>query len=174
MMFIPGIFITILTFPGFIMETVARRFWCDILRIPVYEVHYFKGTIIHEKINGPLLAVILALAPLTLNTILCAVLCFPTAFTWLLGSDMEGLQVFLAWVGLSIGMHALPSRGIIQDYLKDIPDDSRYGWSYYFARIIEVIFTVIDFLKRLWIDVAYAIVVGIAAPYLITWISMLF
>lgn len=178
MIFIPGIVITVATFPGFVMQTVARRFWCDLLRIPVYEAHYFKGTIVHERIDSPVRAAIVAFAPLTVNTILCAILFFPAAFSFLLGSSTTGrdefFQVLLGWAGISIGMHALPSRGTISDYLKDIPKDARSGFGYYIFRVLGSVFTLIDFLKKFWIDFFYAVSVAMVVPFLITLICMLF
>jgi hypothetical protein len=170
---IPGILITILTFPGFIMSTVAAKFWCDVLGVQVYEAHYFKGTITHEKIESPARAVLVASAPFTVNTFLCAVLCFPIAFSFLLGAfdDLSPIISFvLAWVGISIGMHALPSKNAIQSYAEQIPGDQRRGLGYLIFAFLAALFTLTDFGKRFWVDLIYAGAVAVAAPFATTYV----
>src|SRR5262245_28796696 len=148
MTWIPGIFITILTFPGFVMQTVARRVWCDLLRVPVYEAHYFKGTLVHEKIDSPVRAAFVVFAPFSVNTMLCAVLLFPVMFTFLLQSDEMARPIItlLAWAGISIGMHALPTRATINHYLESFPEHTRRGWVYFLLRVTGIFFIAIDFL----------------------------
>jgi hypothetical protein len=176
MTWIPGIVITILTFPGFVMQTVARRFCCDLLGVPVYEAHYFKGTIIHERIDTPVRAAVVAFAPFSVNTVLCGLLVFPVVFSLALGSsanEQEGaIRLLLAWAGISIGMHALPTRGTINQYLESLPEDMRRGWVYSMLLVTGAFFILIDFLKRFWLDLVYALVVGIATPFLITYLFM--
>src|SRR5262249_11598653 len=174
MNWIPGPIITILTFPGFVMQTVARRFWCDLLGVPVYEAHYFKGTITHEKIASPVRAALVVFAPLSLNTVLCAVLLFPVVFPLFLGSTAhEGpIYALLTCAGISIGMHALPNRPTINYYLESLPEHMRRGYVYSILFVIGLVFILIDFLKRIWFDVVYAAVVGMATPWLITRIFM--
>jgi hypothetical protein len=175
MTWIPGIFITILTFPGFVMLTVARKFWCDLLAVPVYEAHYFKGTLIHEKIDSPVRAAFVVFAPFCVNTVLCAVLLFPGTFPQLLGSDLpdpKALYLVLNWAGISIGMHALPTRATINDYLESLPEHRRRGWVYSILRVTGSFFILIDFLKRFGLGFVYAVAVGVAVPMLITRIFM--
>jgi hypothetical protein len=172
MTWIPGIFITILTFPGFVMQTVARRFWCDLLGVSVYEAHYFKGTLIHEKIDSPVRAAFVVFAPFSVNTVLCGVLLFPVIFSFLLDSaatdQNAAIHLLLTWVGIAIGMHALPTRATINHYLESLPEHRRRGWVYFILRVTERFFILIDFLKRFWLDLVYAVVVGMATPWLIT------
>jgi hypothetical protein len=178
MIWIPGIVITILTFPGFVMKTVARRFWCDLLGVPVYEAHYFKGTITHEKIDSPVRAALVVFAPLSLNTVLCAILLFPIVFSVFLGSTGQEGTIYsffmsvLMWAGISIGMHALPTRTTINYYLESLPEHMRRGFVYSILFVTGQFFILIDFLKRFWLDLVYAVVVGMATPLLITRIFM--
>ena len=176
MIFIPGIVITILTFPGFIMQTVARRFWCDLLGVQVYEAQYFKGKIVHERIDSPARVALLIFAPFTVNTVLCGVLFFPVGFSSFLGSDATGqeatIQSLLAWAGISIGMHALPTQTTFNEYLEDLPEHMRHGRFYFMLSEIGAFFSLIDFLKWFWLDLVYALVVGLTTPYLITRIFM--
>lgn len=174
-MIIPGIVITLVTFPGFVMQTLASRFCCDLLGVPVYEAHYFTGTIIHEKIDSPVRAALVAFASFFVNTVLCAVLLFPVVFSFALDSftyEQAGIQLLLGWVGISIGMHALPARATINHYLESLPEDTRRGWIYSILLGTSAVFILIDLLKHLWFDLAYAVIVGIATPFLITRLFM--
>jgi hypothetical protein len=176
MILIPGIVITVLTFPGFVMETVARKFWCDLLGVPVYEARYFKGTIVHERIDSPARVAFVAFAPFSVNTVLCGVLFFPVAFSLLLGSHPTGreatIQLLLAWAAVSIGMHALPARATVNECLDSLPEHMRYGWVYFVLRVTGTFLILTDFLKLFWLDLVYASIVGMATPYLITCIFM--
>lgn len=157
------------------MSTVAVKFWCDLLGIPVYEAAYFKGTVVHEPIHSPWRAALVTFAPLTINTVLCAILLFPIAFSILTGTQkalvFDGI---LAWAGVSIGAHALPSKAKIESYLDRLPDDVRRGPFFGLLCAAGLVFVVIDFLKRVWFDFIYAGLVGAAAPIAITRLYMAF
>jgi len=169
---IPGIVITLVTFPGFVMSTVSRRFCCDLLGVPVYEIHYFKGTIRHGRIESAGGAALAAFAPFFVNTVLCSVLFFPVGFSLLLSTNPPGQEAFvelvLAWAGLSIGMHAFPSSQSIEYYLERLPQYAHRGPSYLFLRIMGKVFILVKILKFFWFDLLYALAVGIVAPYLVT------
>lgn len=172
-MIIPAIVITAVTFPGFVMSSVAAKFWCDLLGVPVYEARFFKGTIVHEAIPSPWRAELIAFAPFTVNTLLCAILLFPVAFSFLLGSEnISAIDVVLAWAGVSMGMHALPTRAKIREYLDRLPDEFRSGLCYGLLNVAAAIFVLIDLLRFVWFDLVYAGLVGIAAPVAITTLYM--
>jgi hypothetical protein len=171
-MIIPGRIIDMITFPGVVMKAVARRLWCDVLRIDVYEVRYFEGTVIHAPIETVGHAALLAFAPMSVNTALCAVLMFPLYFTLDLGVDLKDSPALfiLLWTGFSVGMHALPSSAMVIGYLKGLPDAARRGVGFAVLRTVVVpSFVMIDVLKRFWIDAVYVVLVGTAAPALVTW-----
>src|SRR6516164_4209057 len=82
--------------------------------------------------------------------------------------------LFLAWVGIAIGMHALPTRGEMKRYLNDIPADLRHGPSYIILCAAVAPFAVVDAFKFLWVDFLYAVAVGLAAPFAATYLYMAF
>lgn len=171
MIFIPGIVITIVTFPGFIMQSVARRFACDILGVPVYEAHYVKGTIVHHRIDSIHRAAFVAYAPFVMNGALCAILMFPVAFSQFLGAEPDGLdaavQSLLGWAGVSMGMHALPASATVKEVEARIPSEERYKLGYLPIRAAGLVFKITSALKRVWIDLGFALAVGFAVPYVI-------
>ncbi len=162
----------ILRFPGFVMETVARKLSCDLLGVPVYKAEYFEGMIIHGRIDSPARAALIAFAPFFVNTALCAILFFPVAFAWLLGSSSAtkletAVQYLLAWVGISMGMTALPTSAVANAYLEDLPEHMQRRWIYAILREIGMFFVVIDFLKRFWLDLVFALFIGVVTPQLV-------
>jgi hypothetical protein len=174
---IPGIVIGALTFPGFVIQNVARRLWCDLLGIQVYEARYFRGMIVHEPIDNPTKAALVAFAPLSVNTLLCAVLLFPVYFSFLLKSNAgrQGVaQGLLSWLGFAIGMRALPTRATVNSYIQNLPAHLHRGVSYFILRSAAKVFVVIDLLKYFWVDAIYVALVGMATPWLITRIYMAF
>jgi hypothetical protein len=174
MFFIPGPIIAVATFPGIVMAVAARKFMCDLIGIAVYETVYSKGIIIHEVIIRPAKALLVALAPLIISTFLCAILLFPFSFSILLGSDPGGLtEIVLAWIGISIGVHALPAYATVKWYLDKLPEQSRRGLTYHFLWVMAAIMAIVGVLKRIWFDFFYAIGVGLIGPLLVTWLYTL-
>jgi hypothetical protein len=154
MFFIRGQIVAIVTFPGIVMAVAARKFMCDLIGIPVYEAVYIKGTIAHEVITRPARALLVALAPLIVSTSLCAILLFTFSFSILFGSDPGGLtEIVLAWIGISIGVHALPAYATVRWYLDKLPEQSRRGATYYFLWLMAPIMSIVGLLKWIWFDV---------------------
>jgi hypothetical protein len=176
MILIPGFIITLVTFPGYVMQTVARRFTCDVLGIAVYEAHYLKGTIIHHRVVSPLKAVLIAYAPLAINSALCAILMFPVAFTIFLGTEPGGLddvvRAVLAWAGISIGMHALPASATVKKIEGSISGEHRRGFGYALLRISGLGFRFVNLFRPFWVDLVLALVIGFAVPYLVVRLIM--
>ena len=117
--FVPGAVIATITFPGVILHEMAHKFFCDLYRIPVYEVKYFAvsknaGHVIHAPITDVRKNAIIGLAPLLINSVACILFLIPeflpvisrTSFV----STYSFHNVYLIWIGLSCGLNALPSK----------------------------------------------------------------
>lgn len=151
MIIIPGEIITLATFPGVIIHESAHRFFCDLFRVPVYEVCYYtplsttSGYVIHHPTESLKANFFIALGPLFINSIICIVFTVPlmvmskcTAGIYL-GSYLE---VFLFWIGVSSGIYALPSH-IDIDYLmerfkKDLPERFVFIFPIIFLYILKL------------------------------------
>ena len=152
-----GWIVSIVTFPGQIMHTVAQRMAFDLLRIPVYEVRYYRnplhpsGYIVHAPINQFREAFLVWMAPVVLNTLLCAAITFPAVFpVFFLDEGIGGLVFILLWCGLSIGMHAFPkSKEAAQlfDHLENPPG--------FVFRCFRGFVALINFLQIAWLDLFY-------------------
>lgn len=114
----------LLTAPGVIIHEIAHREFCRYFRIPVKESCYVQlqnppGYVIHGKPRRYTVAIFISLAPLLVNVVV-AILCgWAFAVTTLPVADVQSLlqrapktlilPVSTAWLGLSAGIHALPS-----------------------------------------------------------------
>src|SRR3954465_3606138 len=83
-MFIPGILITIITFPGVIVHELAHQLFCRLYRIPVFKVVYFQaknpaGYVIHEAPSNKWQSVMIGIGPFILNTVLGALIALPSS-----------------------------------------------------------------------------------------------
>src|SRR5215470_6070428 len=84
MFFIPGFVIALVTFAGVTVHEAAHRFLCDLAGVPVYKVCYFRigspsGYVIHGPTNSLGASFLITVGPLTVNTLLCAIISLPLA-----------------------------------------------------------------------------------------------
>jgi hypothetical protein len=114
---IPGFIISILTFPGVIVHELAHQIVCWLLRIPVFEVCYFRlrvrgsvGFVRHGIPSTGWASLMVGLGPLLINSIVGVVITFPAAIDSMLGV-LHGWDIVIAWLGVSIAMHSFPSTG---------------------------------------------------------------
>jgi hypothetical protein len=162
-----GWLVWLLTFPGRIMRVVSYRVLCDINKVEVFEVDYLRGTIALGEIPSLGTALFIAIAPLCVNTLLCAVLTFPAGLPIAIGAqNMPPELVFLFWLGLSIGMHAFPDRKYSLYLIeRGSINDQRKALSI-FARGLCLLFGLANILKRVWFDLFYAAIVSMSASSL--------
>src|SRR5208283_1370734 len=117
MLFIPGALVSLLTFPGVILHELAHKLFCDWTGVKVHEVKYFKfrnvlslrsgaaGWVIHEAPSTWAQTFWISVGPLVVNSLACIVL----AFLYAQAQSDSFLAYLLAWLSISIGMHAFPS-----------------------------------------------------------------
>lgn len=114
--FIPGILISIATFPGVIVHELAHQLFCRLTRVAVFEVCYFQfknpvGYVIHEIPNKPSQQIMIGVGPFLVNTILGALISLPAAIPVIKFGTGSPLDYVLIWLGVSIAMHSFPSTG---------------------------------------------------------------
>jgi len=106
-----GKFISILTFPGVIIHELSHEFFCRMLGVRVKKVCYFRlgnpaGYVIHESSNNFYQAFLIAIGPLLAGTFLSM-----AAFTGGKHQDMFFQKYVLIWLGVSIAVNCMPSKG---------------------------------------------------------------
>jgi hypothetical protein len=174
MLFIPGFLISLLTFPGVIVHEFAHRLFCDLAKVPVYKVCYFRienpaGYVIHGPANGLKKSLLISAGPLIVNTILCALLTFPAVFPIIVLNAEKYNIVFtiLMWVGFSIGMHAFPSNADIKIFVREVKNEKHRGILFVFAKIFSGIIKLVNVLRIVWFDAIYALGITLLLPWLI-------
>jgi hypothetical protein len=131
-MFVNGWTLTLVTFPGVVLHEIAHRFFCDIYKVPVFHVSYYDpfsteaaGCVLHEVTKRFRHAFFISIAPLIVNSIICIMLTFPYGIESLTESSnvfsrspvISYFYIFIFWVGFSTGLHAIPSRTDIENFL---------------------------------------------------------
>lgn len=169
MFYIPGEFIALVTFPGVIMHEISHRFMCDVFNVPVYEVNYFKlfsknaGHVMHGRIENVRQNVLIALAPLFFNSIVCILFTFPlTSLFWCSvrpNSALIPLYAFLWWVGMSAGAQSFPSNQDVNSVLTAAEDSESFG-----LRFISYFIRLLNFLSAFWLSFGYALLLSFILP----------
>lgn len=172
MFFIPGQLIAIVTFPGVIVHEFAHMFFCKICGVAVLDACYFRvgdpaGYIVHEKTSDFYSSFFIATGPFLVNSILCFLICFP-AYVPISYFDLgQPLSYFLMWLGISIGMHAIPSTGDANNMWRDakIHVRSLNPLAILTFPLVIVIY-IFNVLRVIWADFAYGLAVGVWLPSL--------
>ncbi len=102
--------ISLVTFPGTILHEWSHKFFCQRLGVSVQKVCYFRlgnpsGYVIHDPIKHLGKALVVATAPLLINTSVSIVI-FAIALTI---SPYSSFSLALCWLGISSAMHSFPS-----------------------------------------------------------------
>jgi len=170
MFFIPGQVIALLTFPGVIVHETAHLFFCKLFRLKVYNVCFFRfgnpaGFVIHENSQNFTAQFFVSMGPFVINTVLCMVFC-TAAFlpVWELQVS-DPIAYFFYWMGLSIGMHAFPSKTDLSHLWKSAPALARQGNLLAIISLpLSAILVVLNYGRVIWADLGYGILVGILGP----------
>lgn len=173
----PGWVVSLLTFPGVMCHEAAHRLCCDLWKIDVYEAEYFlpgderSGYIQHAPAPQAASAFCVALGPLFLNTLGCALFGFSPCFTWLALDPIDGLSLLdwtLLWVSLSLGMHAFPSPEDALSVVAHLKERQANGLWQWLGKVLLQAAILTHWGKMLWLDVLYAVSVASLLPWLIT------
>ncbi|AMR32860.1 hypothetical protein A0256_16255 [Mucilaginibacter sp. PAMC 26640] len=172
-MFIPGFLITILTFPGVIVHEFAHLFFCRLRKVAVFEVCYIRignpaGYVIHENTSNFYSTFLISMGPFFVNTILCLLICIPAYMPITFFGLAHPLSYFLMWLGVSIGMHAVPStqdaKNIFEQAKIKVKDKNVLAIVSFPLVGLVYIFNILRFF---WADLAYGVAIGVGVPGLI-------
>ncbi len=172
MFFIPGIAITIITFPGVIVHELAHQLFCRWFKVPVFEVCYFRvgnpaGYVIHEKATKTYQQVFISIGPFIINTILGFLIALPAALQFRLDST-NPLDLLLLYLGVSVAMHAFPSTGDASALWSSVMENERSSW---LTKIVVAPIVGFIYLGALgsffWLDLLYGIGVAYGLPLLL-------
>ena len=173
MLFIPGEIISAITFPGVIVHEFAHMAFCKIRKVAVLDACYFRfgnpaGYVIHEHTDNFYSTFLISMGPFFVNTLLCLLICFPAYMPIKFFDISHPLSYFLVWLGVSIGMHAIPSNEDASNLFVQAKEKIK---EFNFLALIS--FPLVGFiylfnvLRVIWADLFYGVAIGIGLPSLI-------
>jgi hypothetical protein len=160
MFFIPGILISILTFPGVMIHEWAHKVFCERLGVKVHKVVYFQlknpaGYVLHELPQTYKQTFWISVGPLIVNTIAAVVLSFLAT-----QANSGGvLWAVFIWLAVSAGMHAFPSDHDMQHIALKSKESIKSGGSvlHYLAFPFVALVWIANKLRFFWFDAIYAL-----------------
>lgn len=173
MFFIPGEIISIATFPGVVVHEFAHMLFCKIRKVAVFDACYFRvgnpaGYVVHEATDNFYTTFLVSMGPFFVNTILCLLICLPAYMPMTFFDLTSPLSIFLMWLGVSIGMHAIPSNTDATHIYEQAKEKVKQFnlLALVSFPIIGVIY-VFNVLRFFWADLFYGILIGVGIPKLI-------
>lgn len=173
-MIIPGIVISILTFPGVIVHEAAHMLFCKLRGVPIFDVKFFQfdmnvaGYVLHAEPDDFTSSFLISIGPFLLNTLLCLLICFPASIPIYLFDDINLISMFLVWLGVSIGMNAFPSNqdaNIIWERAKK--EVGRMNLLAIISFPLVILIYIANILKIVWFNAIYGGFIGIVLPGII-------
>lgn len=175
MFFIPGFLIALITFPGVIVHEIAHRFFCDLSKVPVYKVCYYRvgnpsGYVIHGGVTNLWSAFLISVGPFIINSALCAFIAFSAVIPMMVlkdSSNLSGWSLFQLWLAISIGMHAFPSKQDLDNFHAQVKAAKGISPLLIFSWIMGFCFGAARLLSFFWFDAIYAIAVAMIVPMML-------
>jgi len=169
-LFVPGPIVALLTFPGVILHEAAHLFFCKLFGLQVYDVRFLRlgnpaGYVIHEKTENFAALFFVSIGPFVVNTAVCIIFC-TSAWLSLKGLRVGGPVAYLFyWLGLSSGMHAIPSTADLSNLWEMAPAKARQGnlLAILSLPLVAVLY-IVNLGRVVWADLGYGIAVGVLGP----------
>jgi hypothetical protein len=171
-MFIPGILITIVTFPGVIVHELAHQLFCRWFKVPVFKVVYFQpqnpaGYVLHETPQHKWQSIVISIGPFIVNTVIGAVVALPAAMPVFKFKNAGPLDYVLIYLGVSIAMHAFPSRGDANVIWETVKEKGTAWWIKLIGYPVVGLIYAGSIGSFFWLDLLYGIGVAVGLPDLI-------
>lgn len=170
MIYIPGWLISIATFPGVIVHEAAHLAFCRMQKLAVFEVVFFQfgnpaGYVVHETTKDFRSMFLVAMGPFFLNSALCVLFCSAAFVPVRELGIADPLAYFFYWLGLSIGMHAIPSTQDMGNLWRLMPQAAkRLSPLAILSYPIVALVYVLNFARVVWADLIYGLAIGIWGP----------
>ena len=170
---IPGILIALLTFPGVIVHEAAHMLFCRLRGVAVFDACFFRlgnpcGYVSHERVNDFNSLFLVAVGPFIVNSLLCVVFCLPASVPVSMFGQQDLVSYFFLWLGVSIGVHALPSTGDAQNLWRAAKVGARQGNVLAMMSLpLVVVIYAANLARFFWIDYAYGVALGLGLPELV-------
>jgi hypothetical protein len=171
-MIVPGVLITLVTFPGVMVHELAHCLFCRWTGTRILRVCYFRlgnpaGFVIHERPTSVWKSILIGVGPLFVNTAAGFAIALLAIVLHRSLHLREWLFAALLWLAVSVSMHSFPSSG-----------DARTIWDALWskgapitARLVGTPLVGLIYLGALasifWLDLVYGVGVAIGLPFLL-------
>lgn len=113
---IPGILITLITFPGVIIHELAHAAFCKITGTQIFKICYFRvgnpaGYVIHAVPTNLWKHILIAVGPFIINSAIGIALGVLAHSLHLEDRHGDFISGVFYWLAISIAMHSFPSTG---------------------------------------------------------------
>jgi len=170
MIFIPGEFIALLTFPGVIVHEAGHFIFCRIFKLAIFDVCFFRfgnpaGYVVHEPAADFNKSFFVSMGPFFSNTLLCILFCSAAFLPVWEFEIADPLAWFFYWLGISIGMHAFPSIPDMKILWNLAPAAAKQGnvLAILSFPLVGMVY-LLNLLRVVWADLIYGIAVGVFVP----------
>jgi hypothetical protein len=175
MFFIPGIVITVVTFPGIIVHELAHQLFCRLYKIPVFKVVYFQtespaGYVLHETPTNKWHSVMISIGPFFVNTLLGGLIALPASLPVFKFNTATPLDYVLIYLGVSIAMHAFPSTGDANAIWDTLKEKTTPLWVKIAGYPIVGIIYLGAIGSFFWLDLVYGVAIAIGLPNLLIYL----
>lgn len=173
MFLIPGNIIAALTFPGVVVHELAHFLFCRLFKVPVYQVCYFQaenpaGYVIHQEPRHWGQSALIAMGPFFLNSILGSFFAFPSV---LRAFEFEGAtslaDQILIWLGISIAMHAIPSKTDIKSMWQSVSGVKAPWLAKVVIAPVAGLMHVLALGSIIWLDLLYGVCIIGLPPHIL-------
>ena len=165
---IPGVLISLLTFPGVIAHEMAHLCFCRLLGVQVFRVCYYRfgnpsGYVLHASPPHSWQHLLIGIGPFFFNSLLGIALALPLVGHLHHVTDRWQWSLLL-WLAISVGMHTFPSTG-------DARGIWSAAWSHgtpWLVRLLAIPIVAFIYLLAfgsvIWLDLAYGVLLAVFVP----------
>jgi hypothetical protein len=147
--------------------------FCKLRNVAVFDACYFQfenpqGFVKHERTSNFTTTFLISMGPFFVNTLLCLLICIPTYLPIKFFGIENLFSYFMIWLGVSIGMHAIPSNDDADNVFQQAKESAKH-----FNVLAIVSFPIVGLiyvfnaLRMFWADLIYGVLIGIGIPSLI-------
>jgi hypothetical protein len=157
-MLIPGSAIALLTFPGVMLHEFAHKLFCDVFKIKVRNVCYFRvgtpsGYVEHEQPTNFKQTFLIDIGPFLINTIASLIIFF---FARLIEENSPLTWFFLLWLGGSFAVNSFPSTGDAKILWRETNRHAKKNLLAIIGYPVVLLIYIANILSILWFDFLYA------------------
>lgn len=147
---------SLLTAPGVAVHELGHLFFCLLAGVKIYKVKLFQfdkktaGFVTHEEPRYFFQAILISFGPLLLNTLLTLFL-----FAKVTPPYAEWHRLVYVWLGIAIGLHAIPSTGDAKSLLQTTNGRVLHNPLILIGYPFILLLYILNLLKRIHFDFVY-------------------